>query len=121
MPRNILLEIFCLFNDISKDIIDYFVSAVYDIIVLLLGTCPAISGCYCYSVSVVNDVVNAVSTDLDAVARDNFLAVTSYDAYEFFSEHRCFNISTGDILCIFSNIDIVCHNYTSLRFRRDLK
>lgn len=88
MPRNILLDIFCLFNDITKDIIDYFVSAFCDVIVFLLGTCPSVSGCYCYSVSVVNDIVDAVFTNSNAITRDNLLAVTSYNAYEFFPEHR---------------------------------
>ena len=88
MPRNILLDIFCLFNDITKDIIDYFVSTVYNIIVLLLGTCPAGNGFYCYSVSVVCYIVYAMSVDLDAVAGDNFLTVTSDYTYEFFADHR---------------------------------
>lgn len=88
MPRNILLDIFCLFNDITKDIIDYFVSAFCDVIVFLLGTCPSVSGCYCYSVSFVCYIVYAMSIDIDAVAGDDFLAVTSYNAYEFFPEHR---------------------------------
>ena len=119
MPRNILLDIFCLFNDITKDIIDYFVSAFCDVIVFLLGTCPSVSGCYCYSVSVVNDIVDAVSVNLDRVTGDNFLTITSDYTYEF-AEHSCFDISAGDILCIFSNIDIVCHTNTSLVFGRDL-
>ena len=121
MPRIILFEDIFL-KYISEYVIKYFVSAGDDIIVLLLSTCPTVSGCYCYPVSVVCYIVNTVSADLDAVARDNFLTVTPYDTYEFFPEHRSFNISAGDILCFFSNIDIVCHTNTSFRcMERDLK
>jgi len=81
MPRNILLEIFL--KDISEYIIEYFVSTGDDIIVLLLCTCPAGNGCYCYSVSVVCYIVYTMPIDIDAVAGDDFLTTTPVYAYEF--------------------------------------
>ena len=117
-PRNILLEILCFLKEIAKYVINYFVSIFDDIIVFLLCTAPTITGCYCYSVSTIFYVIDCVFTDFDAVAGYNFLAISSCYSDKFFTEHCCFDVPAVDIFVALCDINIVCHNNTSLKFER---